>query len=166
LIWQFRIEYAERGLFFELLAATQLWMSWLRIEWSRAIKSYTKCISILFSLALLAGCGSSLLKPDPNHARLGQPLQIPSAGQSPADSTTKANQSQPFDNVAQVPAASIVDLPNRDARAVYHTVKAGDTLSQIARKHGVSLQKLVKENGLDPKAILQLGQMIYIPERP
>ena len=97
---------------------------------------------------------------------MGPPLQIPSRRQSQATPNSKTKQPQTFADVTQVPADSLVDIPKQDTPAVYHTVKAGDTLTQIAREHNVSLQELISQNGLDPKAILQIGQMIYIPERP
>lgn len=42
-----------------------------------------------------------------------------------------------------------------------YEVKAGDTLSKIAKKHGLSLDELLKLNpGIDPKKPIQIGQSI------
>ena len=42
-------------------------------------------------------------------------------------------------------------------------VKAGDTLSSIAKKNGVSLASLMSVNGLNSKSKIKLGQTIKIP---
>lgn len=45
-------------------------------------------------------------------------------------------------------------------KAVTHSVKKGDTLSSIARKHGTTVTRLCKLNGLKENTILRLGQVI------
>lgn len=45
-------------------------------------------------------------------------------------------------------------------RANTHTVKAGDTLYAIARKHGVTLNQLCKANGLKPNSLIRAGQKL------
>jgi len=45
-----------------------------------------------------------------------------------------------------------------------HTVSAGDTLISIAHAYGVTLDQLLNLNGIDPEALLQIGQrLIVIP---
>jgi nucleoid-associated protein YgaU len=52
-----------------------------------------------------------------------------------------------------------------NAEAAIHTVSAGETLSQIARAHGVSLKALMKANGItDPDSLLA-GQKLTVPEK-
>ena len=44
-----------------------------------------------------------------------------------------------------------------------HTVKSGETLSQIARAYGLSTVALARENGLSHKALVKVGQKLKIP---
>ncbi len=46
--------------------------------------------------------------------------------------------------------------------AKYHSVKRGETLNIIARKHGSSVSKLCKLNGLRPSSVLRVGQKIRV----
>ncbi|MCX7862481.1 MAG: M23 family metallopeptidase [Bacteroidales bacterium] len=45
-------------------------------------------------------------------------------------------------------------------KARYHTVRKGDTLGKIAKKYGVSINRLCKLNGISRKKILRPGQKI------
>ncbi len=45
---------------------------------------------------------------------------------------------------------------------VYHTVKSGETLSVIARKHSTSTSALVKLNGLRNAGLIRIGQKLRI----
>lgn len=44
-----------------------------------------------------------------------------------------------------------------------HTVKAGETLSQIARKYGTTYQKIAAYNGITNANLIHVGQKIKIP---
>ncbi len=50
-----------------------------------------------------------------------------------------------------------------DEAMVTYTVKAGDTLSSIAAAHGVTVSKIVNENGISASAELYAGQQLIIP---
>ncbi len=50
-----------------------------------------------------------------------------------------------------------------DEAMVTYTVKAGDTLSSIAAAHGVTVSKIVNENGISASADLYVGQELVIP---
>ena len=50
-----------------------------------------------------------------------------------------------------------------DEAMVTYTVKAGDTLSSIAAAHGVTVSKIVNENGISASAELYEGQQLVIP---
>ncbi len=54
---------------------------------------------------------------------------------------------------AEAPAAS----------GIYHIVKAGETLSQIARRYSVTVNALVAANGLSNASYIYVGQQIYVP---
>ena len=43
-----------------------------------------------------------------------------------------------------------------------HVVRSGDTIQSIADNYGTSVEKLIKDNGLDPLATLVIGQCIVI----
>jgi membrane-bound lytic murein transglycosylase D len=49
------------------------------------------------------------------------------------------------------------------AQTIMYQVRQGDTASAIARQHGVSLQDLLRSNGLDAKAVICPGQDLRIP---
>lgn len=44
----------------------------------------------------------------------------------------------------------------------YHTVRSGDTLSAIARRHGTNVQALCRLNGLRQTSILRVGQRVRV----
>ncbi|MCP9799591.1 LysM peptidoglycan-binding domain-containing protein [Synechococcus sp. RedBA-s] len=45
-----------------------------------------------------------------------------------------------------------------------HTVSAGETLSEIADRYGLSVQKLMELNGLKDADLLQVGQLLKVPQ--
>lgn len=47
-----------------------------------------------------------------------------------------------------------------------YTIKPGDNLTRIARKHGCSVSELIKENGLKSDALIHPGQQLKIPASP
>ena len=57
----------------------------------------------------------------------------------------------------------VTSTPTIPPNGIVHTIQGGETLSELARKYGVSLGKINAANtGLDPKSI-QIGQKIIIP---
>lgn len=51
-----------------------------------------------------------------------------------------------------------------DKNAVYHTVRRGENLSLIAKKYGVSINKLKQMNRLGRRALIRVGQRIRLRE--
>ncbi len=100
--------------------------------------------------ALLAANGMGSAAPV---IRPGQALRLPAA--KPA--------STPRPSTAARPAAST--KPSTAARS--YTMRAGDTLSAVARKHGVSLQALLKANELTEGSarFVQPGATLTIPSQ-
>lgn len=47
-------------------------------------------------------------------------------------------------------------------KAVYHTIKSGDTLSGIAARNHTSVKALCKLNGISEKAVLKIGKKIRV----
>jgi len=50
-----------------------------------------------------------------------------------------------------------------EATVITYTVKAGDTLSEVAKAHGVALASLLAANRLAEDAVIQPGQVLTIP---
>ena len=50
-----------------------------------------------------------------------------------------------------------------EANGTPYTVQKGDSLAKIAKKHKVSLDKLLKANGMNRSTMIQVGQEISIP---
>ena len=46
-----------------------------------------------------------------------------------------------------------------------YTVKWGDTLTTIAKEHNVSVDDIVKENGIKNKNLIYVGQKLHIPTK-
>jgi len=50
------------------------------------------------------------------------------------------------------------------AAGTFHEVKAGDTLTAIARRHQVSVEDILEVNGLEKPDELAVGQVLFIPD--
>lgn len=50
-----------------------------------------------------------------------------------------------------------------NVKSVVHTVRAGDTLTAIARRYNVTVQSLADANGIDPKRPIRPGDELRIP---
>lgn len=56
-------------------------------------------------------------------------------------------------------------LNNESSNSItYYTVKPGDTLSEIAKKYGISYQYLASINGIDDPNIIYSGQILIVPK--
>ena len=66
--------------------------------------------------------------------------------------------------VSRLPASSVVTLPDREKDAYYHQVVKGETLTGIAGKYKQTVSGLIESNGLESNAVLQPGQLLYIPK--
>ncbi len=108
----------------------------------------------LVGIAGLGGCGSALVD-----SRGSNPVSRNTDIQNPSDF-------EGFDNrgVSRLPASSVVTLPDREEDANYHTVVKGETLRGIAGKYKQTLSRLIEANGLESNAVLQPGQLLYIPK--
>lgn len=62
---------------------------------------------------------------------------------------------------SSLPAADGAD--KAEERALYHQVRAGESLEDVAGIYGLSASRLLQVNGLDSSHGLQPGQLIYIP---
>ena len=64
---------------------------------------------------------------------------------------------------AQTASAKPKPQAQASAKGKVAVIQAGDTLYSLARAHGTSVAALAKRNGLNPRATLKLGQVIYLP---
>jgi membrane-bound lytic murein transglycosylase D len=81
------------------------------------------------------------------------------------------------DSGLRLPAGTVVWLPKgalegaghsgaspaADQGGPYHVVRPGDTLSEIARAHGVSLDDLLSRNTLTRQSVIRPGEILHIP---
>jgi membrane-bound lytic murein transglycosylase D len=81
----------------------------------------------------------------------GQKLVVRATGAAVAHRETPAD-----------PDAPAVEPRTGRAAAVTHTVRRGETLSQIARRHGVSVQALREANGLRSANDIKVGQRLKL----
>ncbi|MBF7095562.1 LysM peptidoglycan-binding domain-containing protein [Alkalibacter mobilis] len=77
-----------------------------------------------------------------NYIYVGQVLKIPSSSSTPA------------------PQPAPVPTPTTDTK---YTVKAGDTLSAIAQKYGVTIQSIATANKISNVNYIYVGQVLVIP---
>jgi len=73
---------------------------------------------------------------DPNLIRVGQVLTIPASATAPP-----------------TPAGDVLT----------YTVQAGDTLAKLAARYGVTVDALVKANGIEDPNLIRVGQVLSIP---
>lgn len=121
-----------------------------------------RCGLLTVFALVIAGCQSTVdagrsMRPVPQ-----RPMVVPPSGpafpSNPIPQETTGVERQPAAAVLQLPQAGQDELK-------YHTVKAGDSWSGVARQYQLTVQELTDANGIDPATVLQPGQMIYIPEK-
>ena len=61
-----------------------------------------------------------------------------------------------------IPGAS-ASAPATTASSASHTVSAGDTVWDLARRHGTTVAAILSANGLDASAVIRVGQTLAIP---
>ena len=62
--------------------------------------------------------------------------------------------------------SAVLLTPCPAARASTISVAEGDTLEQLAIQHGVSLEALIRVNGIKDPTLLQVGQILTLPGKP
>ena len=107
-------------------------------------------------------------KPEPKAKPKPEPKTKPEAKAKPA--TASARQNAPELKAKPEPKAKTKPEPKakptpRTQQQVVVTLKKGDSLENIARAHGVSLQALYRENGINATTRLRSGMQIRIPKR-
>jgi nucleoid-associated protein YgaU len=80
------------------------------------------------------------------------------AGLGAAIAPTPTVAPPPTPSPSPVPSPSPTVAPERT-----YAVKAGDNPASIAREHGVTLDALLRLNGIDDPTKLQIGQVLRVP---
>jgi LysM repeat protein len=60
------------------------------------------------------------------------------------------------------PSGAIHKKALSQTQNLYHEVRSGETLFRIARKHGMSVDKLCRLNRITPKTLLHPGQKLLV----
>lgn len=97
---------------------------------------------------------------------IATPSATPSAPPTASPVPTATASPVPTATVGPTPTpAPPTGSPTRTARPSPRTyvVQAGDTLSSIAVRFGVTVQQLSAANNLDPKQVINIGQVLVIP---
>lgn len=117
-------------------------------------------------LAGLGGCSTPYGAPGYPGAR---PMVAPTVGPAPIYQPTVSapvaltpqTTASIGDSLPQVQAKSVVQLPTSTG-SLYHEVNAGETLSSIATRYGMTAEQLRTANGLNANASLTPGQRLMI----
>ena len=95
----------------------------------------------------------------------GQKLLVPGAPQSTPTST--ANKPAPGKPTPRTAASPPAQRPApTPGPTTTHLVRAGETMTSIAARHGVSLTKLLAANRLRNASLIYVGQRIRVPVAP
>jgi LysM repeat protein len=68
-----------------------------------------------------------------------------------------------WDKVEHAPASEVTSLPVQDPQQREYVVVAGDTLTSIARRYGLTPAELARHNNIDVNGILRVGQRLKLP---
>lgn len=104
---------------------------------------------------VLIGCGSPVVDP----GRAPRPMVPIQVQPTPNEGSPSWNSAE----IPQVPVDSVMTLPQEATSATYHSVQSGETLASVAKKYGVSADKLRSANGLDGSSVLKAKQLLFIP---
>jgi soluble lytic murein transglycosylase-like protein len=67
---------------------------------------------------------------------------------------------------AILPVGVTLRLPARPVRLTSYVVRSGDTLSDIAYRHGLTVAEIARVNRLDPEDLLAAGRRLMLPAGP
>jgi LysM repeat protein len=110
-------------------------------------------------LLLPAGCSAPAFDLGrPNGARVVHDPAVPGAQANGANSGFAAER-------GSLPVGRALGRSVTEEKALYHEVRAGETLSHIAAAYGTSVARLVAANGFDNPDGLSPGQLVYIPPK-
>jgi hypothetical protein len=114
--------------------------------------------ALLLTVAVVACIGTKAC--DPTTARCAKATEITGSVTRPASGEASRRHLSPA-QVAQAPAARRPSAPWRAGNAI--TVRRGDTVDDIARRHGVPAAAILDANQLPDRASVWVGQRLVVP---
>jgi len=90
------------------------------------------------------------------------PLYVPKGGGEVLTAALESGPSPPAERPSPPPPAAATASAEPAATAATYRVRRGDTLSEIAARHGVSYRDLASWNGLAPPYHLRVGQTLAV----
>lgn len=129
--------------------------------------SAKRLIGLLPALAVVAaGLACQQTTPSGNApwsaANQGTPLALPTTSQEAASSQPMTGNGSDAGRIPPTPDKPHA-IPGLRLEALTHVVQGGDTLAEIARKYGVSLEAVIAANTLTDPNWLEVGQELVIP---
>ena len=114
---------------------------------------------------LLIGCVSEYTEPASGFSSAASADEKQSENeQQPISDKDNFSPAPDFSNVPIVPVSSVMRVPVREDEKRYHEVASGETLSLIAKKYSVSVNRLCKTNLLNRSAVIVPKQLLIIPK--
>ncbi|HLS15295.1 MAG TPA: LysM peptidoglycan-binding domain-containing protein [Beutenbergiaceae bacterium] len=92
--------------------------------------------------------------------QIGQSLTIPGGSSDSGNSSSSGSSSSSGGSSS---SASSSSSSSSTSNAASHTVRAGETVWDLARQYGSTVSQIVSANNLDSNAVLQIGQSLTIP---
>lgn len=92
----------------------------------------------------------------------GQVILVPKA---PAKTDPKSDPKKTDKKPDPKADKSKTDKADKTKKTTTHTVKAGENLTSLAKRHGLSVAELAKMNNLEPTAQLKSGQKLTVPSK-
>lgn len=96
-----------------------------------------------------------------------QNLQAVDSSGYPMEEKEPSSQANELETIPPAQPSTIEPMesktPAPEIEASEYKVKAGDNLSKIAKRHGVSLSELLEANNLSRNSIIRIGQIIKVP---
>lgn len=101
--------------------------------------------------------------PDPSASPTASPSPSVSASPTASPSPTPSVSVSPMPSASPKPSVSASAKPTATAKPKTYTVVAGDLLSKIATKFGVTLPALMTANKITNANLIKVGQVLIIP---
>lgn len=97
--------------------------------------------------------------------KIGMKLKVPKDEGLPADPSGTKRATAKEEPAAEETDSSVANADSRGPSSTgkTHVVRAGENLTLIAKKYGVSVQQLQKSNKLSKRSVLKVGARLMIP---
>lgn len=134
-----------------------------RLFLSAGQKQLSATSFVLVLSLMMSGC---FYGPPPNYQPIPSQQQVmPTPAQSGTTFAPDAQGAATLDEVPDAPANQILTVPKPRDPGIIYEAKEGDTLSNIARQYGVTVDDLMKTNAFDREPVIKPGQLLRIPNK-